>query len=427
MQEYSCLKPAARAPAWGVCLLTVIVQCCAVTAGPNTVPPFSIVAYGIQGGVLNASINSVTGCVYTLQAADSPQGYWTEITNRVGDGGILSFSSTTGAVTGFYRVAGLPAHMLAFFPSVPSLSSGAVSLPDATVGIDYSATLTPGSTGSGPYSLQVSNSPPEGLTAVVLSNNTVNALVLLSAAGTNLIANQRGQFTVTVKDAAGATLSRAYDVRVVAPAPQILTTQITFKAGVTTNVALVATNGTAPLTWSLLSGQLSAGVSLSTNGSCGGTPTVDAAELNETGLYTNILQVADRYTDRVTGEMKARTAPQTITQLVRLSYHLNILPDRPGGPYLQGICLECHGPGFPPDFSASSASAVIYVYAGSGGICSPYFQYIVPKDTNDSLIYLKLTDPPCGNRMPYGGPYFDSARINRLARWILELSYGDTD
>ena len=54
-------------------------------------------------------------------------------------------------------------------------------------------------------------------------------------------------------------------------------------------------------------------------------------------------------------------------------------------------------------------------------------QYIVPKDTNDSLIYLKLTDPVCGNRMPYGGPYFDNTRINRLARWILELSYGDTD
>src|SRR5271166_5824739 len=148
-----------------------------------------------------------------------------------------------------------------------------------------------------------------------------------------LSVGQRSQFALTVKDAAGTTLSRWYDVRVLAPAPRILTSQIVFKAGATTNVILISTNGTGPLTWALLSGQAPAGLSFFPSGSFVGTPTLDAAELNETGLYTNVVQVGDSYTDRVTGQTRARTVSQTITQLVRLSYQLNILPDRPEGPF----------------------------------------------------------------------------------------------
>jgi hypothetical protein len=427
MHNLARLKgPAVAGSAW-VWLASALFQGLVLSAGTNPPPAFKIVAFGIQDGVFIVSINSATGSVYTLQASDDLQGYWTEIAHQPGTGGTLSFLDPTEASARFYRVAGLPRATLALFPSVPLLSSGAVSLPDATIGSDYSIDLSPGSTGTGPYNLQLSNAPLGGLSASVISNNTGNALVRLNSTGTNLTGDQRSQFTVTVGDAAGTTLNRSYDVRVVAPAPEILTSQIVLKAGATTNLSLASTNGTPPLNWSLASGRMPAGVSFFPNGSFGGTPTADAAESNETGLYTNVIQAADSYTDRVTGQPKHRTASQTIAQRIRLSYRLNILPARPGGPFLHGVCLECHGPGFPPDFSASSASAVIYANAGSGGDCSPSLYYIVPGDLTDSLIYLKLTNPICGNRMPDGGPYLGTTRINRLARWILELTFSDSD
>jgi hypothetical protein len=427
MQKLSALKGALGVASLWVCLATALLQGLVLSAGMNPPPAFKIVAFGVQDGGFNVRISSATGGVYALQASDDIQGYWTEIAHQPGNGGTLSFLDPTESPARFFRVAGLPRATLALFPSVPLLSSGAVSLPDATVGSDYSIDLSPGSTGTAPYNLQLSNAPLGGLSASVISNNTGNALVRLNSTGTNLIGDQRSQFTVTVGDAAGTTLSRLYDIRVVAPAPEILTSQIVLKAGATTNLTLASTNGTRPLVWSLVSGRVPAGVSFFPNRSFGGTPTADAAESNETGLYTNVIQVADSYTDRVTGQPKNRTTSQTVAQRIRLSYRLNILPDRPGGPFLHGVCLECHGPGFPPDFSASSASAVIYANAGSGGDCSPSLYYIVPGDLTDSLIYLKLTNPICGNRMPDGGPYLDTRRINRLARWILELTFSDSD
>jgi hypothetical protein len=158
-----------------------------------------------------------------------------------------------------------------------------------------------------------------------------------------------------------------------------------------------------------------------------GTPTAAASETNEIGLYTNVLQVTDSFTDRVTGKLRPRSASTPVTTLVRLSYELNIVASRVNGPVLGGICLGCHGPNFPPDFGSGTALSVINASAGSGGQCTSSWEYVVPGELGGSLLYWKVTNPVCGEMMPLGGPYFNTVQVNRLARWITELMGGDID
>jgi hypothetical protein len=236
-----------------------------------------------------------------------------------------------------------------------------------------------------------------------------------------------GRTLPTVKDATGATNTRSYDLRVVAAPPNLLASQVVLKSGQATNAALPAANGTGALSWTLVSGSVPAGISFLTNGVLSGTPTADASELNETGLYTNLVQVADSFTDRVTGQPRPRISSGTVTELVRLSYSLNIHVLRTDGPYLGGICTDCHGSFFPPDLVSSSALALINVQAGSGGECSSSYSYIQPGNAYNSLVFLKVLGPPCGQQMPLYGPYLDGVQINRIARWINELTDKDDD
>lgn len=399
-----------------------------VMAQTGTVPPFRILAALVQNEAINFNINSATGCVYTLQRSDGAQGYWEDLASQAGTGGVLAFTDTFSFISTFhcFRIAGVSAASLNLFPSGPLLGSGAVSLPDAVVLSPYSLDISPVSTGTGPYAIALSGMLPEGISATVFSNHTDGARLQLSSAGTQLTAGQRMQFTVNVSDASGTNYSRIYDLRVVDDLPQILTSQVTLKTGAAANVGLLQTNGTAPFTWSLIAGPLPDGVTF-TNGILSGTPTANASERNETGLYTNLLQISDSFTDRVTGRLRARSSCASVTTLVRLSYELNIVAGRPDGPVLGGICLGCHGPGFPPDFGSGTALSLINVSAGSGGQCSSSFVYVTPGDLGGSLLYWKVTNPICGEMMPLGGPYLNSIQTGRIARWITELLAGDTD
>jgi len=263
------------------------------------------------------------------------------------------------------------------------------------------------------------------MTLTVVSNQSLNAYVLLTA-GSNVIAGQRQRFTVFATDAAGGNASQVYDVRVVNPPPQILSTRVELKCGVPVELALQATNGQGPLSWTFVDGPLPDGIQVDTNGMVIGTPTPDASEFHEDGLYTNLVQVADSFTDRITGEIAPRVVFQSVTQHVRLSYQYNIQPVRTNGPSLVN-CILCHGSGFPPDFSSELASSLLNVNAGSGGICPNNDFYVLAGDPNDSLVVQKITAPSCGFRMPFGGPYLGQTQINRFIRWVTELTNEDND
>ena len=421
-----CSRPRARLWFLVWCLLNFRGGILQAQTNP-VVPPFRILSIALQNQRATVSINSSTGCVYSLQTSDGPQSYWTDATNRQGNGSALSFDSPVSDCRIFYRVAGLPANRLTLLPASPLLNPGETSLPDATAGLAYAIDVSPATTGKAPYDLQFSGSTPDGVSAAVSNNHSSNAVLRLSSTGTNLVAGQRRQLTVSVTDASGSDYVHLYDLRVIAPSPALLTTQLTLKTGAAVNLLLAATNGTEPLNWTVVSGALPAGTALSATGAITGTPTDSASELNEDGLYTNVFQVTDSFTDRVTGKTVPRTFCATITTLVRLSYYRNLILNRPNGPSFGGICVGCHGPGFPPDFSSGSALSVMYISAGTGGQCNGTYTYVVPSDPFNSLLYEKITSPPCGEQMPQGGPYFNYIVTDRVKRWINELTGADND
>ena len=138
------------------------------------------------------------------------------------------------------------------------------SLPGSQTGTAYSAALA-ATGGTSPYTWSIlSGSLPTGL-----------SLSAGSISGTPTVAGT-SNFTVQAQDSKGQTATQALSIVIsAAPVPvQITTTSLpTDQTGTAYSAALAATGGTSPYTWSILSGSLPTGLSLSA-GSISGTPTV---------------------------------------------------------------------------------------------------------------------------------------------------------
>jgi len=172
----------------------------------------------------------------------------------------------------------------------------------------------------------------------------------------------------------------------------------------------------APLGQWSIEGELPEGLSF-TNGVVMGTPSPAAAEKHPTGNYTN----------RVRLTSNSQSSSVEVVHHVKLSFSRNIFPERPNGPAFGAICVKCHGSGFPPDFTPNAITLLGERPENEGSFCPEPWRYVVPGDFNTSLIYRKIVEPPCGDRMPQGGPFFSEQQINRVARWIAELEAGEAD
>ncbi len=76
-------------------------------------------------------------------------------------------------------------------------------------------------------------------------------------------------------------------------------------------------------------------------------------------------------------------------------------------PILDGKCVGCHS-------NLSSYSGVVNG-VGSGSCANR--KYVIKGEPNSSLIYLKITNPPCGGKMPQGGSLSQS-EIDTIKDWI---------
>ena len=141
-------------------------------------------------------------------------------------------------------------------------------LSGGTAGTAYSATLS-ASGGTSPYSWSLSSGTlPTGLS--LSSSGTLS--------GTPTVAGAF-PFTVAVKDAASGSASASLSINVVSVPPlQVTSSQL---PGGTVGSAYIATlnasGGTSPYSWSVSSGTLPTGLSLSSSGTLSGTPTVAGA------------------------------------------------------------------------------------------------------------------------------------------------------
>jgi hypothetical protein len=142
------------------------------------------------------------------------------------------------------------------------------AIPAATAGLAYSTALQ-ASGGTPPYSWSISSALPSGM--VFASNGTLSGTP--TAPGTYAIAAK-------VVDAVQSSQSRTYSLSVTQPlaARPIATLSITTASlapaatGAAYTANLSATGGTPPYTWSLASGSLPVGITLSSTGTLSGTP-----------------------------------------------------------------------------------------------------------------------------------------------------------
>jgi len=205
----------------------------------------------------------------------------------LGSDGTISGTPTHSGTYGFTVVAtdadGCPGRAtFALTVDCPPLSVDPSSASDAMASEPYSLSFWVLG-GSGTYSFGLTGSLPDGLS---FSGNTIS--------GTP---TQTGTFTFSIEaqdTTYGCMTTRAYTLHVVCPVIDI--TPTTLPAGVqgqSYSVALTPSAGVSPFTYSVLSGSLPAGLTLSPGGTISGT-------YSATGTSTFTVQVSD--TNGCTGQ-----------------------------------------------------------------------------------------------------------------------------
>ena len=260
----------------------------AVSAAPSSP---SITTASLSGATQNAAYSA------TLAATGGTAPYSWSVTSGTLPAGLALASSTgvisgtpTGTGTSNFTVKVTDANSLtatkalsltvSAAPSSPSITTAFLS--GGTQNAAYSATLA-ATGGTTPYSWSIlSGSLPAGLTLAPTTG-------LISGTPTGTGAST---FTVKVTDAHLLTATKSLSITVSAAptSPSITTSSL---PGGTQNSAysdtLTATGGTAPYSWSILSGTLPAGLALApTTGVISGTPT-------GTGTSTFTVKVTDAH------------------------------------------------------------------------------------------------------------------------------------
>ncbi|MFO0972545.1 MAG: putative Ig domain-containing protein [Phycisphaerae bacterium] len=158
----------------------------------------------------------------------------------------------------------------------PTISILPASLPNGTIGAAYSQTLTAGG-GTGPYSWLVSaGALPGGLTLAPTGDITGSP----THPGTF-------NFTAQATDSTGCAGSAALSITVDCPTISILPRSLpNGTTGVAYSASFSASGGTPAYSWSISSGALPAGLSLSPSGDISGSPTAS-------GTANFVVQVTD--------------------------------------------------------------------------------------------------------------------------------------
>jgi large repetitive protein len=180
------------------------------------------------------------------------------------------------------------------------------TLPNGTVGSAYTATIS-ASGGTPAYTYQViSGTLPAGL---LFNNGVISGTP--TAGGTFPL-------TVQVTDANAKTGTQSYSLIIAGATVTITPGSLTLTDGVVMNQTLTASGGTSPYSFSVSSGSLPPGLSLSSTGVLAGTPT-------SAGAYSFTVQARDSSTG---------SGPYSATQSYSGSVGAPTLNLQPGGPNL---------------------------------------------------------------------------------------------
>ncbi|MDW8412837.1 MAG: putative Ig domain-containing protein [Acidobacteriota bacterium] len=253
---------------------TVTINCPTITLSPTTLPN------GTVGTPYSQSVSASGGnAPYTFSSSGTlPPG--------------ITFNTSTGAISGIPTAAGSYTFTITATDvfgctgsqnytvtiNCPTITLSPTTLPNGTVGTPYSQSVS-ASGGNAPYTFSSSGTLPPGITF----NTSTGAISgIPTAAGSYT-------FTITATDVFGCTGSRTYTVTVACPTITITPTTLPpFTVGVSYSQTLTASGGTAPYTFTLSSGSLPPGISLSPSGTISGIATA-------AGSYTFTVTATDVY------------------------------------------------------------------------------------------------------------------------------------
>ena len=249
---------------------------------------------GTVGTAYQASLAATGGSggnSWTVSAGTLPAGL-----SLATDGNLTGTPSTPSTATFTVQVkdtAGVTATKdLSIAVAPPQLIITTASLPAATVGTPYQATLA-ATGGAGGNSWTVSaGALPAGLSLATDGNLTGTP----STPGT-------ATFTVQVKDTAGVTATK--DLSIAVAPPQLIITTASLPAatvGTPYQATLAATGGAGGNNWTVSAGTLPAGLSLATDGNLTGTPSTP-------GTATFTVQVKDSAGVAATKDLSIAVAP----------------------------------------------------------------------------------------------------------------------
>ena len=240
-----------------------------VTVSNVAPPPLNITTTALPAATVGtaygqtlAATGGTTPYTWSLATGTLPPGL------SLSGGGVLSGTPTTAGSFSFTAqvtdsVGATDTQALSVtVNALPPLNITTTSLPAATVGTAYSQTLA-ATGGTTPYTWSLaSGTLPAGLS---LSGGGV-------LSGTPTTAGSFS-FTPQVTDGIGATDTQPLSLTVSAPLNITTTSLPAATVGTAYSQALAATGGTTPYTWSLATGTLPPGLSLSGGGVLSGTPT----------------------------------------------------------------------------------------------------------------------------------------------------------
>ena len=270
-----------------------------ITINPQLTITTAALPHGVAGVPYSATLASAGGTapfVWSHASGTLPGGL------SIGTDGVIS---GTPSVAGDFTFTARVDDAAASFATQPllltidsPLSITTTSLPAATSGVAYSATVN-ASGGTTPYTwTPPASGLPNGIT--LGTDGTLSGTT--TAVGTST-------FTVTVTDAASSVATKSLSITVNPPPLKVTTTSLPgATAGSPYSATLGAAGGTPAYTWSVSSGALPGGLTLSTGGVVGGTPAAS-------GSSTFTVRVTDSKSGSATKNLTltVAAAPPTTT------------------------------------------------------------------------------------------------------------------